>query len=435
MEFSRKSIDKLGKRLTTEKKDDDLNLLQEYRKTFERPLQKVFSVISQINKKDCIFAFRIKRLDSIIRKLQRFENNSENRGNKMVLSNMIDIAGCRCIIENNDEKLQKRITEKFRKKLNICGERNWLKGKDSGYKALHLYIKQDGKKIEFQIRTKVQHNWATLVEIIDVLFDKKLKEGEKYGELNEFECLYSRVGSLTETEILRLVEIEQKYEIFKKMCEIFKSNYLSVRKQWLNGKSQRENHYFVITTTNIGGDIRTSIEGYKEFNAAENNYFKKFQEDLGANIVLIYTNICDFEKISMAYSNYFLAMHGFFDSYRNLLEFQIAKMCKQNSHKPLRLRLFDVYSNCIKLYIQMLLSEKDEVKSILNDRFISIRDKDEWFDKIQKRVEELRKQTDGFRRNIKSTMPKPSFWKRLTFALKEQLHLRINPSQKFSGSK
>ena len=129
MEFSRKSIDKLGKRLTTEKKDDDLNLLQEYRKTFERPLQKVFSVISQINKKDCIFAFRIKRLDSIIRKLQRFENNSENRGNKMVLSNMIDIAGCRCIIENNDEKLQKRITEKFRKKLNICGERNWLKGK------------------------------------------------------------------------------------------------------------------------------------------------------------------------------------------------------------------------------------------------------------------------------------------------------------------
>ena len=66
MEFSRKSIDKLGKRLTTEKKDDDLNLLQEYRKTFERPLQKVFSVISQINKKDCIFAFRIKRLDSII---------------------------------------------------------------------------------------------------------------------------------------------------------------------------------------------------------------------------------------------------------------------------------------------------------------------------------------------------------------------------------
>ena len=45
MEFSYISIDKLGKRLAINENDDDLNLLQEYRKTFDKPLQNVFSVI------------------------------------------------------------------------------------------------------------------------------------------------------------------------------------------------------------------------------------------------------------------------------------------------------------------------------------------------------------------------------------------------------
>ena len=140
MEFSHKSIDKLGKRLALDEKDEDISLLQEYRKTFELPLQNVFSVLSQLKEIDCIYASRIKRLDSIIRKLRRFENNSANPGKKMVLSRMVDIAGCRCIIESDDLKKQKKIAKQIRTKLNVVNCRDYLKGKESGYRAIHLYV-------------------------------------------------------------------------------------------------------------------------------------------------------------------------------------------------------------------------------------------------------------------------------------------------------
>ena len=44
--------------------------------------------------------------------------------------------------------------------------------KDSGYRSIHIYVKdhQTQKPIEIQIRNKEQHNWATLVEIVDLLY-------------------------------------------------------------------------------------------------------------------------------------------------------------------------------------------------------------------------------------------------------------------------
>lgn len=409
MEFSHKSIDKLGKRLVINENDDDLNLLQEYRKTFDKPLQNVFSVISQIYRRDCIFAFRIKRLDSIIRKLKRFENNS---GKKMVLSRMVDIAGCRCIVESKSKSdlKQKSIVKKINERLDVVDSRNYLDGKASGYKAIHLYVKECEKQIEIQIRTKNQHNWATLVEIIDLLFDKKTKEGEQAGPLNEFEMLFSKVGKLNDDEVLRLIEIEREYDVFKKMCDTFSSNYINVRKQWV-AKSRRGYHYFVISAGKTNEIIETSIEGFKDFESAEQFYFEQFLENKLTNMVLIYTEERNFEKICMAYSNYMLATHGFFDKYKSLLESVVVNACKQKDKRFRDLLL--LYKKRMNIYTEMLKTELDEASKIWNDGSCSSCEKEDWYTDLDKRVNILEKQTNSFVKKIMEVMPKQTIWEKL----------------------
>ena len=407
MEFSHKSIDKLGKRLVLNENEDDLNLLQEYRKTFEKPLQNVFAVVSKIYRNNCIFAFRIKRLDSIIRKLRRFENCS---GKKMVLSRMVDIAGCRCIIETKAETKQKNVAKKISEKLEIIDTRNYLSGKDSGYKAIHLYAKECEKQIEIQIRTKKQHDWATLVEIIDLLFDKKTKEGEQEGPLNEFEILLSKVGSLGEEDIFRLIEIEREYDIFTKMCSTFSSNFINVRKQWV-AKSRWGYHFFVISAEKNNGIIETSIEGFKDFESAEQYYFKHFLENKLANTVLIYTEERNFEKICTAYSNYMLATHSFFDKYKSLLENIIVKTCKQ---KDKRFKdLFILYKKRMDVYMDMLIKELEEAHITCKKNSGPFREKNDWLNDLEKRCNNLKTQTENFARNIIEASPKESFLDKL----------------------
>ncbi len=52
--------------------------------------------------------------------------------------------------------------------------------KEDGYKSIHLIGKfknSEGelRSIELQIRTKVQHSWATAVEIVDLFTNQSLK--------------------------------------------------------------------------------------------------------------------------------------------------------------------------------------------------------------------------------------------------------------------
>ena len=99
---------------------------------------------------------------------------------------MNDIAGCRCIMTSDKEviKLCKQL-EKNEENIPFKFElRNDYinKPKESGYRSIHLKatLKSNLEKvIEIQIRSLEQHNWATLVEISDLLFLSKLKE---YGE-------------------------------------------------------------------------------------------------------------------------------------------------------------------------------------------------------------------------------------------------------------
>lgn len=96
MAFTIGQIDQLGKRLrdNQEVSSQDLDLLQEYRKSYSEALPFIFDslrkvTISQDNK--AIVTFRIKRIDTIINKLRRYKNK-EGKGD-MRLSRMWGYSG------------------------------------------------------------------------------------------------------------------------------------------------------------------------------------------------------------------------------------------------------------------------------------------------------------------------------------------------------
>jgi ppGpp synthetase/RelA/SpoT-type nucleotidyltranferase len=169
--------------------EDTLNnafdILSYWRFSFETPLERALVKIqSEVNQIDstAIFAKRLKRFPSIVLKLERFP--------KMNLKNMQDIGGCRVVLVNS-----KKVTQVSRI-LRRMPEFKWDDGfrikdyiskpKPDGYRSLHIIGKfpdsiDNHKKIEVQLRTRIQHYWATALEIIDLFTNQSLKtnQGQK----------------------------------------------------------------------------------------------------------------------------------------------------------------------------------------------------------------------------------------------------------------
>jgi hypothetical protein len=129
-------------------------------------------------------AQRQKRLPSIISKLSRLDWLS--------LADMQDLGGCRAVLTEVGEV--EALAEYY---LNASSMRHELvqqdhyidKPKKSGYRSIHLiYAYQSDKneiynslRIEMQLRSQLQHAWATAVETIDLFTSQALKSstGEK----------------------------------------------------------------------------------------------------------------------------------------------------------------------------------------------------------------------------------------------------------------
>ena len=138
-------------------------------------------------------AGRIKRLPSIISKLQRLS--------RIRLSEMQDIAGCRAVLPN--------VEDAFRAANSLMGSRvkhrlvrthNYLaKPRRSGYRSLHLVYSYRGARehtldelnVEIQIRTRRQHLWATAVETVGTFTREALKSGAGEEDWLRFFALMS----------------------------------------------------------------------------------------------------------------------------------------------------------------------------------------------------------------------------------------------------
>ena len=390
-------IDKLGERIgaSEDVSPGDLDKLQDYRQTFQAPISHVFNyVLTEARRIDkrCIVTYRIKRIDTIVEKLHRFHENPNGR---MQLSRMWDIAGCRCIFNSQETDRLYRLLEAIENEYgHDCKINDYVKKpKDSGYRSIHIYVKdkQTQKPIEIQIRTKEQHNWATLVEIVDLLYETKNKEHGANSRLGRFLFLYAHATELNEDDFTEMLKIERRMKVFERMSKVLTGNYLNIRRQWLRQK--QKGSYFVITASKKGSEIQS----FPSFTEAESEYYERYRTNSDSNIVLTHLRMPEFEQISMAYSNYVLAMHAFFDDYRVLVSRRIAQCVREGAYYKF-IKYFRIYNSNVRSHFENLSYEMRAIQACSSDPSIPKNQINKWQKEIKTRLKLWFDETKEFMR-------------------------------------
>lgn len=151
-------------------------IAQRWRAQHIDPTQQCFKQLLECSKRipQSVATYRLKRMISIIRKLQRPNAHFK-------LGELDDIGGCRLIVETNEEVneaadwLISRLSLK-----NGSGDKDYIAHPQrSGYRSRHLLCKAEAGSasyhVEVQIRTRLQHCWSTAVEAAGEIYGTEYK--------------------------------------------------------------------------------------------------------------------------------------------------------------------------------------------------------------------------------------------------------------------
>lgn len=163
--------------------EDALQVLANWRSSHAFPLNTITMDLRQkVNRiqPEALVVQRLKRVRSILAKLDR------ERG--MKLSRMHDLGGCRAVVESvPDVAALRNMYSKSRAIHNFVREYDYIeRPKGSGYRSIHLVYRfasrsrpeYNGHLIEIQLRTALQHAWATAVETVGAVLGQALKASE-----------------------------------------------------------------------------------------------------------------------------------------------------------------------------------------------------------------------------------------------------------------
>jgi putative GTP pyrophosphokinase len=165
-EISKTQVDRLGDRIKRGQiTEEDLRLLDRYRRSFTPSYEVV--VVAIRDKLGLEPTGRpAKSTTSIVDKLKR---------ESIRLTQIQDIAGCRIIVAHiaEQESVIQSLKGLFPQSIVID-----RRAKPShGYRAVHVVANQDGKLIEIQVRTALQHAWAEMSEKFSDVMEPSIKYG------------------------------------------------------------------------------------------------------------------------------------------------------------------------------------------------------------------------------------------------------------------
>lgn len=258
---------------------------------------------------------RLKRIYSIRLKLNRFNN--------MQLSMMDDIAGARAVIDNLEDtnSLYQALKEKDFK-YSLLKVNNYISiPKDDGYRSIHLVYrtnKNPSIQIELQLRTHLQHIWATAVEVFGTIVSTSFKTGEGEGDWrNFFRLLSSRFAIYEKSSILAEHEALSRAQLDKSLIKLIKdlniieqlNTYTSVyNSSWKEKRGKgRMGKYALLILDNIKNTTEVEffseqdrLRGLERYSELESNHIG----DDKLNSVFI--SVDDMTKLEEAYPNYFM---------------------------------------------------------------------------------------------------------------------------------
>ena len=227
--FSKTQIDRLGDRLRKGSlSEDDLKLLDEYRRSFGEAYETVVRIIrDQLNLDPT--GRPAKSTNSVIEKLYR---------ESIRLSQVQDIAGCRVVVA--DVSAQQRLIISLRDIFPTTTVIDRRADPSYGYRAVHVIARIVGKSIEIQIRTQLQHLWADLSEKLSDVVDPSIKYGG--GESKIRETLMILSAQVAEGEALEkaLTRRRRKHvtKQYKQETQKFREELAQWKTQFIAGFNQ-----------------------------------------------------------------------------------------------------------------------------------------------------------------------------------------------------
>jgi ppGpp synthetase/RelA/SpoT-type nucleotidyltranferase len=287
-----------------------LKVLSFWRSCHIAPLHHVVGMLEMIARttdRSAIIAKRLKRAPSIIAKLTRFQS--------MKLRNMQDIGGCRVIMKSirHVNKLKRDLKKRgdFRVTDYIAVP------KDDGYRGVHLVGKFPGKEpgsqysIEIQLRTAIQHSWATAVEIIDLFTNQSLKSNHGKQDWKDFfkaagEALAELDGVPVDAEVHKeacaeVVRLAKRLDVLR----LFDAYRSSLRILDTQGVKDVEGYYLLRIDTSLK-TLQCSFFSVEEYERT----IEKYLQAEGANIgkpefVVALVSTSSLSDLKEAYPNYF----------------------------------------------------------------------------------------------------------------------------------
>lgn len=335
--FSKSKTDQAGELLcsNTGSQTDieaSLEVLSEWRSYHSYPMnvfkKRIKRTAERIDSK-AITAQRLKRVPSIIKKLNRkYENGSET----MRLTQMQDIAGCRAVM--SDVGLVKKLYYDYYingdLKHERVSEKDYITNpKKDGYRSIHLvyrYKSDRGKSIyngllvEVQIRSQLQHVWATAVETVGFFTGKAIKsnEGERDWEIffKLVSSAFAKIEGCPTIPDINSYEEDLYGQIRQKEKEL---NVISKMGRWMDSlrhfetlHNKKNMQFFLLELDTIQEKlIITPYSKRQEHKAMEDylNAEKKIYGKPEYDVVLVGADT--FTALKSAYPNYFLDTREF----------------------------------------------------------------------------------------------------------------------------
>lgn len=273
--------------------------------------------------KDSLIAQRIKRLSSIAQKLR--DNPT------MKLSQMQDIGGCRAVVGSvtSVDKLVD-VYKTSGLKHELAEEYDYIRNpKPSGYRSFHLVYRYNSHrkdiynrlKIEVQLRSLLQHAWATAVEVVDTITDQALKSSRGKRDWLRFFSLMGTAIALLERAPPVPDTPTEDVELRKQLVGL--ANDLQVESRLdtytavfdppsqVMGEIKAKHHkYFLLDLDLKTKRIRFWSYPARELERASSDYLDAERDAAGsADIVLV--SVDSLAALRRAYPNYFLDTHLF----------------------------------------------------------------------------------------------------------------------------